>query len=112
VVCVGVVIGILFLEETHEAKKHRRDPGLKCGKWLLRQFSCCTRFQEAVPLLDEEEADAYPSVRSPLLSSVRIEDALEEDAPLPVVRRTKPAVTKAFTPQVIRNIIGYGILAL
>lgn len=36
VVIVGMLVGILFLEETHEDKKHQRDRGLEVGKWILR----------------------------------------------------------------------------
>jgi MFS family permease len=35
IVVLGMIVGILFLEETHEDKKHERDRGLECGKWLL-----------------------------------------------------------------------------
>ncbi|GAB1199155.1 hypothetical protein APSETT444_008501 [Aspergillus pseudonomiae] len=40
VVCVvvllfGIVVGFLFLEETHPEKKHRRDLGLELGNWLI-----------------------------------------------------------------------------
>ncbi|KAL9127061.1 MAG: hypothetical protein Q9217_003990 [Psora testacea] len=38
VLAVGVLIGMLFLEETHEEKKYRRDMGLEAGRWLLRLF--------------------------------------------------------------------------
>lgn len=34
VVVVGLVVGILFLEETHPDFKHRRDPGLELGRWF------------------------------------------------------------------------------
>jgi len=35
-VLVSVVIGILFLDETHADKKHRRDPGRELGRTLVR----------------------------------------------------------------------------
>jgi MFS family permease len=38
IVVLGMVVGILFLEETHPDKKHRRDRGLEAGKWLLELF--------------------------------------------------------------------------
>lgn len=121
----GVIVGILFLEETHEAKKLRRDPGLEVGKWILNKFSRCTsvtRFSgeksqwETVPLLNEE--DQPPGYRtatgSPTLHRSTTNDdnlvGLDLERPV-VISRTKPAVTKAFTSQVIRNIMGYGILA-
>lgn len=42
-VCTGVVVfsmlvGILFLEETHEDLKFRRDIGLEVGDWILNRF--------------------------------------------------------------------------
>lgn len=37
VVICGVVIGLLFLEETHEEKKYRRDIGLEAGEWIVRK---------------------------------------------------------------------------
>ncbi|MDN6500075.1 MAG: MFS transporter [Yaniella sp.] len=35
VLVCGIVVGFLFLEETHPEKKHRRDPGLELGHWLV-----------------------------------------------------------------------------
>jgi MFS family permease len=35
IVVLGMIVGVLFLDETHEDKKHERDRGLECGKWLL-----------------------------------------------------------------------------
>jgi len=122
VVCFGIIIGVLFLEETHEAKKLRRDPGLECGKWILSQFSRCSSSGrnhqekagwEAVPLLDEGDLPSYQSAEpSPVLKPTRLDDCVEVDAPLPAARKVKAAASAAFTPQVIRNIVGYGILAL
>ncbi|KAK4691172.1 hypothetical protein P7C71_g5772, partial [Lecanoromycetidae sp. Uapishka_2] len=39
VLAFGVLIGILFLEETHAGRKHRRDYGLEAGQWLLNRFN-------------------------------------------------------------------------
>ena len=127
IVLCGVVVGILFLEETHEEKKFRRDPGLEAGKWILSKFAGSESItltsektgeleeEEEVPLLNEDsQPPGYRSAESsPSLSSTSIEESLE---PLDlndgnVTRSAKPAATKAFTPQVVRNIIGYGILA-
>lgn len=105
VVC-GVIIGILFLEETHAEKKHRRDPGLEAGKWIIRQFSPATSrrekiaLDEDVPLLDESLPGYQTSENIPSTPEPQVEQVW-----------TKPPVTKAFTRQVITNIIGYGFLA-
>ncbi|KAL3421131.1 major facilitator superfamily transporter [Phlyctema vagabunda] len=127
IVCFGVVIGILFLEETHAEKKHRRDPGLEAGKWLLAKFSRCVEIKasklekaemdETAWLMEDEQPPGYrTSEGSPQLSttaspepqeSLNLDDGrIYTPSPAP-----KPAATKAFTKQVILNIIGYGILA-
>ncbi|CAG8961959.1 hypothetical protein HYFRA_00013739 [Hymenoscyphus fraxineus] len=125
IVTFGVVIGILFLEETHQEKKHRRDPGLEAGRWIIRKVTgggsrISSRekvmdFQEAVALLHEDEQP--PGYRtnegSPLLPSTPSPEPNEEldlnDTT--TIYKPKPAVSKAFTRQVVLNIIGYGILA-
>jgi MFS family permease len=38
IVVLGMVVGILFLEETHEDLKHNRDRGLEAGEWILSLF--------------------------------------------------------------------------
>lgn len=122
VVLCGVVIGILFLEETHEAKKLRRDPGLELGKWIISKFTRCARSVrsgeekgqwEATPLLNEDQhLPGYQAASaSPILSSARLEEPAAIEVNSRAAVNVKPAATKAFTPQVIRNIIGYGILA-
>jgi len=126
IVSCGVVVGILFLEETHEEKKHRRDAGLEAGKWIISKFARCTESkssrsekltvleEEEVPLLGEDQPPGYrTNFTSPTLgSTISIEPqeplSLDDTA---VVQRVKPAATKAFTRQVVLNIIGYGILA-
>jgi hypothetical protein len=126
IVLCGVVVGILFLEETHEEKKLRRDPGLEVGKWILSKFTRCARTKnstsekdmdqwENVPLLNEEDQPpGYCTAEgSPSLASTSVEEPvsainLNDTRSL---SGAKPAATKAFTTQVVRNIIGYGILA-
>lgn len=129
IVSCGVAIGILFLEETHAEKKYRRDPGLETGKWLLSKVSRCAEskpsrcektrdLDEVLSLLsDDEQPPGYrtregspnlPSTPSPepqeSLESLDLNDSH-------IVPRSKPAATKAFTRQVVLNIVGYGILA-
>ena len=38
VLLVGIVVGIFFLEETHEDLKHHRDIGLEFGRWIENRF--------------------------------------------------------------------------
>ncbi|KAI6820356.1 MFS general substrate transporter [Hortaea werneckii] len=37
-VAFSMTVGFLFLEETHEDKKERRDVGLELGAWIIRRF--------------------------------------------------------------------------
>jgi hypothetical protein len=125
IVSCGVLIGILFLEETHAEKKYRHDPGLEAGKWILSKISRCAEskasrnekvadLDETSSLLSEDDPPGYRTTEgSPVLPSTpspEPQEALDlndvRDAPRP-----KPSATKAFTRQVVLNIVGYGILA-
>ena len=124
VLACGVLIGILFLEETHEEMKNRRDIGLVAGKWILRLFTRETdhkspfdkagdaNLDEAQSLLDDELPPGYRTTEgSPRLPSSR---AASPGSPcgIETERKRKPrGVTKVFTKQVVLNIVGYGILA-
>jgi MFS family permease len=103
VLVCGIVVGFLFLEETHPEKKHRRDPGLELGHWLVN-FCWGSRVQ--LPEDSEEkyfgyEAE-YESAESPSLDASDAESDLEGQ---------KNPAPKAFTRQVILAIVAYGILA-
>ncbi|KAI9847604.1 MAG: hypothetical protein M1837_002178 [Sclerophora amabilis] len=128
VVMCGVTIGILYLEETHEERKHRRDVGLEIGRWiwtqLRRQRPDChnhskagdANLEDSQPLFAEEEqppgyctTEGSPQLRCSKMMGPDtqelpdLEDIIAPEKPPPVVR--------AFTKQVVLNIIGYGILA-
>lgn len=125
ILAVGVLVGIFFLEETHELKKHQRDWGLECGKWILRHFSKPlstdsfdkagdANLQESRSLLEDDQPPGYqttegsphdPSSRSQSPSTVH--PKLKHEGPT----RTLSGVHLTFTKQVILNIVGYGILA-
>lgn len=126
-----MVVGILFLEETHAEKKHRRDPGLEAGKWILSHFNgfyrCAdtksSRSEKMVDaddvlslLSDDDQSSGYstntgsPRLMSTPLSQLPSSLDIDEEH-RGNVSQSKPAVTKAFTRQVVLNIVGYGILA-
>lgn len=130
---VGVVIGILFLEETHADKKGRHDPGLALGKCIARYFSRKREeskdddsASETSSLLSRHESlpDYRTTENSPLLSStpaadVEAQPLLDTDVVDNRLRasteRTEKAripAREAFTRPVIMNIVSYGILAL
>lgn len=124
----GVVIGILFLEETHEGKKDHRDAGIEIGRWLLRHLRsrpepvCISKISEASieahqTLLEDEAPPGYrttegsPRQPSSCSQSPRAGPA---DSKWNRGRRSMSnprGVRNAFTKQVILNIIGFGILA-
>jgi hypothetical protein len=121
---MGVVVGILFLEETHEEKKHHRDRGVELGKRLLSCFQGLksspkhAKSFEEEPLLDAEEqlpgyqttstAQPLPSVTTAdLQPPLDLETAIIVRAPVSQIPKTK-----IFTRPVVLIIITYGVLAL
>lgn len=117
----GVLVGLLFFEETHPEKKYRRDAGVELGKRVLSWLSSSrcqisTRKAEKQALLDDEQLPAYrTNENSPQLSTAsapEMRDSLDLDATSErgseVGLAPKP---KIFTKSVVFNIISYGILA-
>ncbi|KAF4417324.1 tetracycline resistance TCR1 [Fusarium acutatum] len=129
----GVIIGLLFLDETHAEKKSQRDRGREIGDYLASWFggvaSCNGRGRspEKQALLDGKQNvqylstsvrpgsahsdEALPAYRSqensPRLAPQPDTQSLNEVPLEPVVARK----SKTFTKPVIMNIISYGILA-
>ncbi|OOF90435.1 hypothetical protein ASPCADRAFT_211997 [Aspergillus carbonarius ITEM 5010] len=122
----GIVVGLLFLEETHPEKKHRRDPGLELGNWLVgkvwgspEQLPAASDAKTELPgedyygYDDDVPPPEYRSTESsPRLSPVKESDSLSADDDIEGQMKGEPCgVPKAFTRQVIFNIVAYGILA-
>ncbi|KAH8680905.1 major facilitator superfamily domain-containing protein [Xylariales sp. PMI_506] len=126
---VGVVNGLLFLEETHSAKKNSRDRGLELGNWILSYFCGSSRggepatqdqtkydeWAEVQPLLDEQlpgyrttENSPASSPRLAVVSNTATEpsDSLDLNANL-----KSPRKPKTFTRPVILIVVSLGILA-
>jgi hypothetical protein len=116
-VVFGLIVGLLFLEETHEDKKSRNDPGLKIGKWFLAFFGsepCAHR-----SWLDDwltfrvEEDEKNPrfgsSESTPRASSVNDDMDMTKH---PLLARQQYSWREMFTNQVCLNILSLGILAL
>lgn len=127
VVIFGLCVGFLFLEETHEEKRSRTDYGLKLGQAILRLFkrrdpSTSVRpkvgfFDETLSFLAEDGTPRYQSLDStPRTSYSRPEPETEiehdESTRASISARKGVSLKQAFTPQVILNIVAYGILAL
>jgi hypothetical protein len=117
VVIFGMVVGILFLEETHEDLKDRRDYGLDIGNWILDVFrpnQLDEKVGETLALFQDAAPGYSSSQSSPAVSPTLIGELPNEVQPVSLPaspRRCDAAVSKAFTWQVCLNIVGYGILA-
>ncbi|ROW05540.1 hypothetical protein VSDG_00077 [Cytospora chrysosperma] len=131
--CVlGVVIGILFLEETHVEKKDRHDPGLALGKCITRRFTrrraeTKDSLSETSSLISRDEnlphyrtTENSPQLTStpaadmetqPLLDPEVVDDRLRQPSENARNAKADKATTLAFTRPVIVNIVSYGILA-
>ena len=124
ILAFGVLIGVLFLEETHELKKNRPDMGLEYGKWILSHFSKNSsvnfldkagdaNIEESRPLVEDELPPGYrttegsPRDPSSRAQSPGLKTGLKNKVPI----KKPPGTQHAFTKQVVLNIVGYGILA-
>ena len=137
VVVCGLIVGILFLEETHEDKKDRRDRGLELGEHLVRTFRKSEPLADGFStekelLIHDEKPRGYASAEiSPRSSSSSnsnisestfcesvVSDPASVASDVTVCEPSYPSVQEkwswrqGFTRQVILTIVGYGILAL
>ncbi|KAL1989634.1 hypothetical protein VTN49DRAFT_6831 [Thermomyces lanuginosus] len=130
ILAFGISIGILFLEETHAEKKHRRDLGLELGHWLLGKTFCrpvqghslVPPIAEKAELIRDEEFSPFEDDPPPAYTSreatprsscaersrfvILGQDDVEQQC-----NATQVGFTGAFTKQIVLIIIGYGILA-
>ncbi|KAG9787325.1 MFS general substrate transporter, partial [Aureobasidium melanogenum] len=112
ILVLGIVNGILFLEETHAEKRGRRDFGRECGRLLLEKLSFETRPREVLSR-DRDDSDPPPGYRStessPILRSTTTEDL---DAELGGLHEKESRKTcKTFHRHVVLIIVAYAILA-
>lgn len=137
-VFIGVVVGLLFLEETHVGKRGQRDRGREIGDRIaavfLRASRCQGRNPEKQNLLANGGGAGYDTISTSHSDSVTSRDneplpayRSQESSPRLVPRddsarsqfhQPQPASLQAskpdtiFTRPVIMNIVSYGILAL
>ncbi|KAI5254081.1 MFS general substrate transporter [Aureobasidium subglaciale] len=118
VVIFGLVIGILFLEETHEDFKDRRDYGLDVGDWILEFFrptQLVGKAGETLALFEDVPPGYSSGESSPAINPILVGELPNEAQPVSAqtvaTGRRDAAVSNAFTWQVCLNIVGYGILA-
>ncbi|KAL9070237.1 MAG: hypothetical protein Q9157_005886 [Trypethelium eluteriae] len=125
VVIISLAIGILFLEETHEDKKQRKDFGLDCGRWILARFRSRPEpipmrkqgyIEETLSLLvEDDDSPGYQAAKAS--AGITCSEPFHAEPQQPVLddcglrTPTDTAVCAAFTPQIIFNILSLGILA-
>lgn len=128
VVILGLVVGFLFLEETHEDKRDRFDIGLAFGRQLTKMIPCMGRSQrdgttdEARRCINDEKGFYQPIPTSPQMTAT-IAGCLDESA-TPIsdkavgqdgqdaMPRPKVSFYKSLTKQIKLIILSYGLLAL
>lgn len=117
VVCVvvlvlGIVVGFLFLEETHPEKKLRRDHGLELGHWLVGKFwGSRVQLSQEEKDVSEEYFDVPPPEYRSNGSSPRLGPVVSDNDDIEGQVKSQQDTSKTFTKQVVFNIIAYGILA-
>lgn len=90
VVVIGLAVGILFLEETHEDMQDRKDVGLAIGKWMLQRFGVCTPCARAGK---GQEAEAFS-----LLGDDDLPPNYSSTAPSPELGATEVAQPPPYQP--------------
>lgn len=97
VLVCGITTGLLFLEETHSQKKHRRDVGLEVGDAVLERLFGINTIRD----YEKTEVMSLTMPPSPNPSEDDVESGMSE--------KTQPVAI--FNKQVTMIIVGYGILA-
>lgn len=124
-VFLGVIIGVLFLEETHVEKKRCRDRGVELGNYLLSRIASVRASKAKVPeeerLLGETDeplpgycADdtAFSSVVAAQAAS-NLREAQDVEAFAQLRRsRTERREMKTWSRTIILVMVTFGILAL
>ena len=140
VLTAGVIVGVLFLEETHQEMKNNTDFGLEIGRCILRSFDGLqNRIRFRGPLtekrtiegssvtnmqFEEEELPQYTLSDGPELPGYRTTDGTPRQSSsrsqspgargvgsLTSIRHKRGGAQQAFNKQVVLAIGAFGILA-
>lgn len=126
ILACGVLIGFLFLEETHSEVKTKRDIGVETGDWILNSLRSRWSPKVIYPAsyvdlkeLGPYEDDAPPGYRTTdgtprqSLNQAHSTAASAKELSEKLCGRKSGALSaqRAFTKQVVVNIIAFGILA-
>ncbi|KKY25019.1 putative mfs multidrug transporter [Phaeomoniella chlamydospora] len=118
ILCCGITVGILFLEETHASLKYRRDYGLELGNWLWDRV-CGSGNRQPSELKDDvtlpsfqadDEPPAYQTrENSPRISSTTRPYKTFDPEANEIDQRL--GCSTVFSKNILLIIAGYGILA-
>lgn len=106
---VGLLVGYLFLKESLETKRDRRDYGRVIGQFLLRPFK--PKKPRAARWQHEEEQTSSLLEHSRGSSSVSMDDTDMRAEPKPI-RLAPPGYREVFSYQSNLNLLTYSLLAL
>ncbi|APA09313.1 hypothetical protein SS1G_12101 [Sclerotinia sclerotiorum 1980 UF-70] len=114
---IGITTGILFLRETLESKRNKRDWGLEMGKKVISSSKvlCCQartkHHSPGHPAYDESSASLLrPTSASESDSTETFDDNFESPKSKPSV--PPPSLREVFTRQSVINLVAYTFLAL
>lgn len=122
VLSFGIMIGVLFLEETHAELKYRRDYGLDIKDYFLAKFwyrNSMNAYQDKMSLVIPGERQSLTLEDPPPgYSSTEASPRIQARSTIPVTTDVESAtkeenrgVIRTFNRQVVLIIIGYAILA-
>lgn len=127
IVVFGLIVGLLFLEETHEDKRGRTDPGLKVGLWVVdnlrfwksKDSACKVGYLEGKLsyLADDESEKPNFSAEICLAQAPLTTTPPSVIVPAEIADKNSHSAKtiswrQGFTKQVKLIILSYGILAL
>ncbi|KAK4216546.1 hypothetical protein QBC37DRAFT_397514 [Rhypophila decipiens] len=104
---VSFTTGLLFLRETLESKRHKRDWGLILGEKLTRPFNRSRKHHHHHRHQHRRHSFVDDEASAPLLSSGKL-SSTERIA----VQVSPPSIKEIFTRQTVINLISYTFLAL
>jgi len=105
----GMVVGILFLKETLETKKHQRDYGRVIGKLITYPFSA----KKPQPKWQHEEEQSQSLLNhSPMSSLSPIGNGIEAQEDRKTIPLAPPKYREVFSHQSNINLLTYSLLAL
>ena len=105
---VGLTTGFLFLKETLDSKKHRRDYGRMLGNLLLKPFTKGKRVSKWKG--DREQASSL--LKHSRMSSISTLNDVRESSKASKPGKKTPRYAEVFTKQANINLLTYTLLAL